>query len=104
MAGFYLDDDEAREDWEAEREAFLRPPEEGDHEQLLLPFDWVPERFYLSNFEKWPVVRDRLNNDEIAMLFQTFEGAQHYKELREAGATDQQAWDANPDNWTRGAA
>ena len=39
------DDDEAREDWDVEREAFQRPADESDQLDLPIP---LPTRFYID--------------------------------------------------------
>ena len=93
---FYLDDDEAREDWDAEREAFMRPADEEDQ----LP-TWeegeIPERFWIDSASGLPVVKDRLHSDVVLAKFLTLTGATAYKALLDVGVGHTLAIMANPE-------
>ena len=93
---FYFDDDEAREDWDAEREAFMRPADEQDQHPLWEEGE-IPERFWIDSSSGLPVVKDRLHNDVVLAKFLTLTGATAYKDLRDVGVGHALAIMANPE-------
>ena len=93
---FYLDDDEAREDWDAEREAFMRPADENDQLPLWEEGE-MPERFWIDNSSGLPTVKDRLHDDVVLAKFLTLDAAVAYKVLRDVGVGHVLALMANPE-------
>ena len=91
---FYLDDDEAREDWHAERDAFQRP---ADEEDQLPPEIGIPRRFWIDGIHGLPVVRDRLYKDAVVARFITLAAAVRYRDLREVGVSHLMALLENPE-------
>ena len=94
----YSNDDEAREDWDAEREAFLYGEPAGE-DALPLPFDEpLVERFWIDSKGGLPVVKDRLYDDRVCAQFITLAAATAYKDLRDVGVGHSLAWCANPES------
>lgn len=85
MTIMYDSEEDAREAWDAEREAFGRDGEEADLPEEMEGEELCPPRFWVDEEGGLPAVRDRVYSNQVVARFITLKAAGRYRQLREHG-------------------